>query len=384
MQFAEHIYVQSRTGTNMLAVPKGAIADQKRIDLLLRNQIHWVEIVSARPTKPKLGESMPIPASTQTPVVKYSDEPPEISSILGDELRKEAIQNISSVFSAISEPGTEANKTTAYQAIKDFERTLGQVVAAVTHDISGLIHIHDLKSYDEYTYHHSLSVALLSIATGQVLGLNPQELLRLGKCALLHDVGKQTIPLEITNKKGKLTKEEYALMKAHPINGARDLKAKAIGDVELWSGVMFHHEKYDGSGYPRGLKSKEIPLFARIVSVADVYDAVTSYRSYRNPMTPADAYELLCCEVGKSFEFEILKAFAERLSLYPIGTALELSDGRRVVVTNTGNVLRPVVKVWETNEIIDLSSVNNLTLIITRVINPEEMFRTKGISLQDI
>jgi len=375
MKIASSVYVFREKGEPIMIARAGTKVDNRLVDLLMRYQIRWVEALTYAPPS-ELLDSL-IPKATPRPI-----PPPEklrghidtqAKSILGSKLRKEVISNISKLFSALGKPGEIVNLTTAYQAITGFETALNQVLIAVTQDETGLIHIHDLKSYDEYTYHHSLSVALLSIATGQELGLYGKELQNLGRCALLHDIGKQSIPLSIINKSTKLSDEEFAIIKNHPVKGAESLKEKAIGNQELWNGVMFHHEKYNGSGYPKGLSKDGIPLFARIIAVCDVYDAITSYRSYRKPMTPTEAYELVCSEAENAFEFKIVQAFSKRLILYPPGTIIELSDGRTAVVVENKNMLRPVVKLWGTTQLIDLAGMRQLSLSIKRVVNPKEM-----------
>jgi putative nucleotidyltransferase with HDIG domain len=270
--------------------------------------------------------------------------------------------------------------TTAYQVINGLNNVIGQLVSAISRDTTGLVQINDLKSYDEYTYHHSLSVAILSIATGQALKLSTPKLFSLGRCAIMHDIGKQLTPIEIINKKGKLTQEEFLIVKKHAAEGAMSIKNKGIGDMELWSGIMFHHEKIDGTGYPKQLTGKEIPLFSRIIAVADVYDAVTSYRSYRTPMSPADAYEYIMSETGTAFEHDIVIAFAKKLQLYPVNTVVELSDKRKGVVVENNNLsLRPMVRVLPSNELLDLSVSKNLNIIITKTFTPCDFIHGEAV-----
>jgi len=369
MEIAESVYVKYNAGSPLLAARKGTAVTAKIINLLMRYQIKWVEVLT-KEAPPVIPETL---APAPSPKPKIKTNAPEIKPVLTPELREEAIHNICELFSVLSKPDGIVNMTTAYQAVSGFESALNQVLMAVTQDSTGLVHIHDLKTYDEYTYHHSLSVALLSIATGQVMGLNSKELQALGRCALLHDIGKQSIPLGIINKAGKLSNEEFDIVKSHPTEGANNLKLKSMGNQDLWNGVMFHHEKYNGSGYPKKLEKNEIPLYSRIIAVADVYDAVTSYRSYRTPMTPDAAYELICSEVGKAFEYDIVKAFAKRLVLYPPGTPVELSDKRLAIVIENENAMRPVVKVLNTDTLINMDAVDNLSLSITRVLAPNEL-----------
>ena len=363
---AEPIIVYSDEGRDMMLCRRNSVVDNRLLDLLRNHKVHQLKIIPPADLAKKAQKPKPPPPLIEPPRVIPKSE---VKPIFDEKLKKEAVQGIQTMFSFI-EGGD--NMTTAYQAIQGFEKVVNQVVEVATGDGSSFVHIHDLKSHDEYTYHHSLSVSLLALATGQEMGLDDDQLLRLGRCAMLHDAGKQFIPLNIINKSGKLTDEEFAIMKDHPVKGALSIKAKAIGDTEIWGGVMFHHEKVNGKGYPKGLKKDDIPLFARIIAVADVYDAITSYRSYRKPMHPSMAYEIICSEIETAFEYDIVKAFTNRLIVYPIGCVLELTDKRIGVVVDNEIKLRPILKLAEGGEMLDLANVKNLTIGISNVINPNE------------
>ena len=389
MEIFDSVYVMTEQGPDAMLVRKNMIVDERIIALLKKHNVQQIsvrrtphfdfediqEAPERKAPEKKLPEKkQPVDSKPPAPSIIIPKKPvpttpkPEVKPIIDEEMRKEAVSSISGLFNAIVSTSESGNMTTAFQAITGIEKVLGQLVDAATSDASGLVHINDLKCYDEYTYHHSLSVALLSIATGQEMGLHQSDLTRLGRCALMHDVGKQFMPIELINKAGRLTDEEFELIKGHPSIGAVNLKAKALGNTEMWGAVMFHHEKYNGKGYPRGLKGNNIPLFSRIIAVADVYDAITSYRSYRKPMPPAQAYEILCSEVEQSFEYDIVKAFTARLDLYPLGSVLELSDKRVGIVIENEDVKRPVVKIHESGDIVDLANLKNLTISIVSVL----------------
>ncbi|MCL2398596.1 MAG: HD-GYP domain-containing protein [Defluviitaleaceae bacterium] len=368
MVIAEPVFAITKTGTNMLLIKEDTLVTDKIISLLQRQQVKQIVVN----TRKKLRENLPL-------VQSKIEEKPKVKPIFSDTLRKEAVENIRSLFSIVNDPDHgNNNMTTAYQAIEGLDRILNQLIASISAEPGGIVHIHDLKSFDEYTYHHSLSVAVLAIATGQVMGMDLLEIIRLSRCAVLHDVGKLAIPIEILNKRSSLTDEEFKIMKSHSVQSSLNLKNKAFGDTELWTGVMYHHEKVNGKGYPKGLTGNEIPLFSRIISVADVYDAITSYRPYRKPMTPSDARELIMGEVGNSFEYDIVKAFTKKLVLYPLNTIVELSNHTMGVVIENENQMRPVVKLENANEVIDLSNHKNLNIVITKVINPNEKSGRRG------
>ena len=190
-------------------------------------------------------------------------------------------------------------------------QTIGPLANSVHHiatsfNKSSSSHIAVIKNYDIYTYHHSLSVASLSLAIGIELKLDDRQLEHLVLCALLHDIGKTLIPLGVLNKSNPLTTDEFALVKSHVEKGSQYLK-EHLHDEDILRGVLYHHEKYDGSGYPHGLRGKEIPLFSRIISVVDVYDALTSLRPYRKPVPFMAAANFIMYEMKNSFDSEIVK-----------------------------------------------------------------------------
>ena len=363
MKIASPVFSHSGSTKNMIICRKETVVTNRIINLLNRHEILKIEVYSSQNQK----------SAAKMTKLHEENKTLQINPILPMNIKHEAINSIKNLFNAVSEPGELVNLTTAHQLVRGFEKTLSHVVAAATSDLNDMIHIFDLKSHDEYTYHHSISVALLSVATGQSLGFDLRQSMNLGRSALLHDIGKQFIPASIINKRGKLTKEEFAEMMSHPSYGASNLKAKGIGGTGLLSGILFHHEKINGSGYPKGLAGNEIPISAKIVAVADVFDALTSYRSYRNPMTPTAAYEVILNEVGTSFDYSIVEAFIKKLDFYPINSALELSNGQIVYVVENQNALRPVVADKVTNEKLDLASPKNSDIMIVRVADKSEL-----------
>ena len=299
------------------------------------------------------------------------DDSPQYSSpapILDEKIKEEAVVGIRSLFHSVKEGEKTGNMTTAYQVVKEVDTVVDKLVNTLQEEPNALVRISDLKSYDEYTYHHSLSVAVLSIAIGQSLGLSPDALNKLGRAAMMHDIGKILIPPEILNKPGRLTDEEFNIIKTHSEKGYEYLVKAGIGDKEIRLAVRGHHESMDGAGYPQGLSGENIPLMSRIMSVADVYDAVTSYRPYRSPMPPAEAMELVMSKTGISFDYMVVKSFTDKMEMYPNNTIVELSNGRRGVVVNTEHTMRPVLHMLDTDEHLDLMGLGNLNLIIVKVL----------------
>jgi len=369
MQITEAVYATSDKST--LVARKGYVIDNTILRVLKRRGIERVPVWSE--TEPTEDEQLnshieKIDVKTEKRVV--------VKGVLSEDVKKQALNSIKQLFSSLDASRT-TNMTTAYQCVRNLDSVVGDLLRAIAHDEAGLIHISDLKHHDEYTYHHSLSVSLLSIVTGRELGLNVSELLRLGRCAMLHDIGKQSIPLAILNKGGHLDSDEFETIKQHPVLGAQGLKAHAVGDVELWNGVMFHHERMNGTGYPKGLTGDEIPLFSRIIAVADVYDAITSYRPYRSPMLPSGAVEHIYKDAGTVFDHGVVNAFFEKLEFYPVNTVVRLSDERIGIVCESDMEFRlhPVVKIWGTDEKIRLASKENSKLRIAAIISHTDLPR---------
>lgn len=218
-----------------------------------------------------------------------------------------------------------------------------KVAGSIRREPTALLSVARLKSHDDYTWLHSIAVCGLMILLAQKLGLEESQILRIGMGGLLHDIGKAAIPLEILNKPGDLNESEINMMRHHPVIGAQML-LEAGGERDLLDIVLHHHEKYDGSGYPHGLKEQEIPFFARIATVCDVYDALTSTRVYREGWTPAKALHSMLSWSGH-FDPRILHTFVHAIGIYPVGSLVRLASGRVALVVRSGkeSLLKPVV-----------------------------------------
>ena len=203
----------------------------------------------------------------------------------------------------------------------------------------------DFKNYDTYTFQHCLNVAILSMSTGISLRMSERQLHDLGMAGLLHDIGKMTIPVSILNKPGKLTDEEYEIMKSHPINAAELLKNYVSNDIVR--AIEGHHEKLDGSGYPYGKKGDNIHYYSKILAICDVYDALTSDRPYRKAAFPNEVIEYIMGCGDTHFDHEILSHFIKIIVAYPVGTFVKLSDDMLAVVVKNypENIMRPVIRI---------------------------------------
>ena len=221
--------------------------------------------------------------------------------------------------------------------IRKTMRVVQKTVDLVIDKRSILLKLSTLRDHDDYTYTHSVNVSILAICLGQHIGLTKNTLETLGICGLFHDLGKVDIPLKILNKQGKLTEHEFKVIQKHSLNSVRHI-AKIRAPRELKSKIMLapfeHHLKYDLSGYPRSWRSEPVSLFGRILTIVDVFDAITSARVYRSKaISPDQALRMMSESAGKDFDPILLKAFINMLGIYPVGTLVELNTGELGLVS---------------------------------------------------
>ena len=257
----------------------------------------------------------------------------------------------------------------------DMSPEVSDATASITNDLLDAIDSNDaiaidisaLKTSDEYTFKHSVDVATISMILAKQQGLSRQQIYEIGVAGLLHDIGKTKVPLEILNKPARLNDEEFAIMKQHSVYSYRMVQNNPDFNNEIALTVLQHHEKINGSGYPMGVSESQITPYAKILSVADIYDALVTERPYKPAFTQRDAVEMIM-SMTNELDMKAMKSFLESMILYPVGSIVELSNGEKAkVVRNSPHyILRPTVvgltsgKVYNLGE--DLSCANVIIL----------------------
>lgn len=226
--------------------------------------------------------------------------------------------------------------------------------------------IHQMHSLNDTVYAHCVNVALISRMIGRWLHLEQHELDILTCCGLFHDIGKLTIPDEVLNKPGKLTDEEFALIKSHPKTGYEMLRNQDI-DNRIKQAALMHHERYDGSGYPNQLTSEFLSDFSTIIAIADVYDAMTAARSYREPLCPFQVIEKFEIEGFQKYHTKYIYVFLHNIASTYQSNRVMLNDGRgcKIVMLNQSTLSKPIVQ-FDDGSCIDLSSQRDL--YITKIL----------------
>ena len=292
--------------------------------------------------------------------------------IIDDELRASAVKSIKDMFS-------ESKYVDKKQVVTEDTKTVIQnLVDEIVHNQNIMLNMVDLKCFNDYIYYHSVSVAVLSLIMGVAANLSNTDLYKLCLGAMLHDIGMVFTDKKIIDKTHSLTRYEYEQVKKHPELGYNYLNNSHQLEVPATSlmGVLQHHERMDGSGYPEGVNQKMLTKFGRIIGIADVYDALTSDRPYRKALPPSEAMEYLMGSSGSLFDPELVFIFTRKVAAYPLGTCVRLSNGvNAIVVENYSDCcMRPKVRVISSYEavpiIFDLKNDRSIAHItILNVIN---------------
>jgi len=338
---------------------RGAVLDDFEIKELISRGITQVYIMEGEP------DEIPEGLENVHPSVRKAVEEQRVQDKKKVEISEKVKERVSAGIEYLF------TNTNDEHLAESSENVSGELVDTVLNSDAVAMDIDMLKVSDEYTFKHSVDVAVMSLVIGKSMGLPPNEMKELGMAGLLHDLGKSRIPNEVLNKPGRLTDEEFALMKQHTLKGLQIMKERGGFPLGVELGVLQHHEKMNGRGYPQGLTKEKIHKYARIISVADVYDALVTERPYKKGFSKSTAFEMLIA-MGDDLDLEVMAHFKNTLIIYPVDKHIILSNGEpaRVVKNNPGYPLRPVLVGLKTGRVYDLTNDASL-LIPEKDINEE-------------
>lgn len=334
------------------------------------------------PAKPDAAEVRPRSALphkvSELPAMRKGDwKPPARQVELAEELPKakalydESVRFMSKTLSVYKE-GSEL-------PLAEAEPLMNSMLDSVTRNDNAFMVLSKLRDRDEYTYTHSINVAFLGMAFARQLGLDDDSVRRIGMAGLFHDLGKNLVPDKVLNSPRKLLPAEFDIMKQHPRLGLNQLLSVSDIYPEVLEGAFEHHEKFNGLGYPRGIKGEEISLTGRILGIVDVFDALTSKRVYKEAMPMHKALGMMFTQAGKDFQSELMNVFIRGQGIYPTGSLVLLSNGAKGVVleNNFDTPLLPKVVLARdasnqriAPQIIDLSEHKHLS--ISKLLSKEE------------
>lgn len=357
------------------------LTDPKDITAICNSSIKEVWIDSAKGRDVAPGESAVSVAESEAEVdaelnlaAQGSREiAPVPASVEFKRAAKICAQSKSAVTSMFNEArmGQAVNTASAQKLVEE-------ISDSVSRNPGALISLARLKTADDYTYMHSVAVCALMIALAKQLGLDAQQTRAAGVAGLLHDLGKALMPMDVLNKPGKLSDEEFAIIKRHPEEGHKLLLSSTGADDVALDVVLHHHEKTDGSGYPKGLRDNDISLFAKMGAVCDVYDAITSNRPYKAGWDPAESLRRMAEWTKGHFDHTVFQAFVKSVGIYPIGSLVRLESGRLgIVIEQAANsLLTPCVKVFYSTQTKSRIALENLDLSLAdctdRIANRED------------
>ncbi len=267
----------------------------------------------------------------------------EINTPISDELRCATTKSLTRIIDLA------ASGSSGTARMPDIAPQVESIVDELFENRDIMLNMLDLSSYDNYTCSHSLNVGILSIVLAMGMGFPRSETVGIGAGALLHDIGKVFINKSILQKNGPLTNEEYEIVKKHPKDGYDYISKRYHIPLRHCTTILDHHEKFDGTGYPSGKIGTDISIFGRICAVADVYDALSSKRPYRDAMPPCEAVEYIMGGSDTLFDPKVVDVFTQRIAPYPVGTSVKLSNGwvGLVLENYISYSLRPRIRVYQ-------------------------------------
>ena len=335
--------ILDKTGRELIA--KGAYLDDFQIEYLQKKSIGGIYVTEGEPDPDEIH-------SLEAQLPSYTRELMEKSRVedkskvtLSTEVIKRVGEGVQFLYENVkSENFLEATNNVT-----------GELIKAIENNHAVAVDINLIKVSDEYTFKHSVDVATMSLIIGKAFGLNDDELREISIAGLLHDLGKSNIPNEILNKPGKLDDDEFALMKQHSLFGFKILKEKGTFSENILRGVLQHHEKMNGKGYPLGVSGGSISKLARVISVADIYDALVTERPYKKGFPKRDALEMILA-MSLELDNSAITSFMNSVIIFPVDSYVQLSNGEmaKVVGNNPGYPMRPIVVGFKSGKKYDL------------------------------
>lgn len=311
-----------------------------------------------------------------------------LRDVVSQETRARAVAEVRSTFGRLMDASFRKKSMNGLQLGRTFKPVIDTILDDITSNVDAMMMLANIHASDHYLFQHSVDVCIYAAIMGQASGYSRDELFNLAIGALLHDIGKTQLPDHLLQKPGRLTPEEYEKVKTHTTLGFQMLKDEP--NIPLLSAhVAFqHHERLNGSGYPRAIEGEEIHEYARWVGLADSYDAMTTHRVYRKAMLPHEAVEVLYAGAGTLFDRDMVKLFRNKVAIYPLGMLLRINTGEIGVVVdiNASTPHRPIIRILydEVNQPIspyeiDLSKVLHLQIVEVNPIVPEQWNSQKTV-----
>ena len=369
MIVADDISVKDPLGVELFSIAEGTSLTKTLIEKLGKHNIHFVNIYTGSFGEEATSNIEELEFLSDSDLAFISALPTEeTKKFMDNKIKSILLENIRSSFET-AKTNAPIDSNTRYRVAKNIDDTVDMLINMLATNPESKIHVSDIKSYDDYVFHHCLSVATLSLAIGKEMGFGFWILRKLGRAAVMHDIGKMKLSESLLLKSDTFTPQDYLIVKEHSQFGANQIRKLGIADNDIRDAILHHHEKYNGTGYPSKLVGDKIPLFSRIISVADVFDALTSQRPHRDALhSQSDVIEIIMSETNVSFDMKVVQAFLNILDIYPVGSMVSLSDNRMAFVHAKGrHPLRPVIKIIDTGEQLDLGELRNLKLVITEI-----------------
>lgn len=298
--------------------------------------------------------------------------------VLRDETRKLAVESVYKTMTGLMDQSKVTGRCSLPDLGSSFQKIFGEILVDLSTHKDVMVNLTHLHGMDGYFFHHAVNVAVLAGIVGMAKGYNRNQMIDLGVGALLFDIGMTQLPKNLWGKRTNLNDEERQRIQFHTEDGFTILRNQPNISVISAHCAFQHHERYDGSGYPRNLKESEIHEYAQIVGLADFYDALISPRPFRVGYTPNEAVEYLFACGNQLFELELVKSFLSHIAIYPVATTVKLNTGHVGVVSHVDPlaVHRPIVRIIMEPDgsstpspyEIDLKNRDNLSMIIIKTL----------------